>query len=64
MYLGQVRETLSPEESQKLVQELLYIPGKLESILDHDSVYDDIAKACSAPPIFFSSGAAFISPSR
>jgi glucosamine--fructose-6-phosphate aminotransferase (isomerizing) len=44
MYLGQVREKLLPEESRKLVQELVRVPGKMESILDHDSIYDDIVK--------------------
>src|SRR3989441_9529359 len=33
MYLGQVREKLSGEESKKLVQELIRIPGKLEAVL-------------------------------
>ena len=44
MYLGQVRETLSPEESRALVQELVRIPGKLEAILDHDTIYDELVK--------------------
>ena len=44
MYLGQAREVLSSEESQALVQELVWLPGKLESVLDHDSIYDDLVK--------------------
>jgi glucosamine--fructose-6-phosphate aminotransferase (isomerizing) len=44
MYLGQMRETLSPEESRALVQELVRIPGKLETILDHDTIYDELVK--------------------
>ncbi|HZU24888.1 MAG TPA: glutamine--fructose-6-phosphate transaminase (isomerizing), partial [Bryobacteraceae bacterium] len=44
MYLGQARETLSPELSRRLVQELVRVPGKLESILDHDSIYDELVK--------------------
>jgi len=44
MYLGQVREKLSADESRTLVQELVRVPGKLESILDHDTIYDDIVK--------------------
>jgi glucosamine--fructose-6-phosphate aminotransferase (isomerizing) len=44
MYLGQVRETLGAEESSKLVQELVRLPGKLETILSHDSIYDDLVK--------------------
>src|SRR5690349_14352265 len=39
MYLGQVREVLSAEDSIKLVQELLHIPGLLEAILGHDGIY-------------------------
>jgi glucosamine--fructose-6-phosphate aminotransferase (isomerizing) len=44
MYLGQARETLSPEDSRMLVQELVRIPGKLESLLEHDSMYDELVK--------------------
>ena len=44
MYLGQVRETLTSEESTKLVQELIQIPGKLESVLSQENVYDDLVR--------------------
>ncbi|HTW66267.1 MAG TPA: glutamine--fructose-6-phosphate transaminase (isomerizing) [Bryobacteraceae bacterium] len=44
LYLGQVRETLSAEESCKLVQELVRLPGKLETILGHELVYDELVK--------------------
>jgi glutamine---fructose-6-phosphate transaminase (isomerizing) len=44
MYLGQVRETLSAEESSKLVQELVKLPGKLETILSHESIDDELVK--------------------
>ncbi len=44
MYLGQIRETLSAEVSATLVQELVRIPGKLETILSRDSIYDDLVK--------------------
>ena len=44
MYLGQVRETLSEPESRSLVQELVKLPGKMEAVLDHDAIYDDLAK--------------------
>ena len=43
-YLGQVRETLKPEESHNLVQELIRIPGKLETVLSRDSVYEELVK--------------------
>ncbi|HXF25907.1 MAG TPA: glutamine--fructose-6-phosphate transaminase (isomerizing), partial [Bryobacteraceae bacterium] len=44
MYLGQVREALSPEDSRNLVQELVRLPGKLEVLLGYESVYDDLVK--------------------
>ncbi len=44
MYLGQVRETLSPEASATLVQELALIPKKLEQVLANTSVYDELVK--------------------
>ena len=44
MYLGQVRETLTADESRGLVQELIRIPGKLEALLEHDAVYDALVK--------------------
>ena len=44
MYLGQARGALTPEESSKLVQELIRIPGKLETILSQENVYDDLVK--------------------
>ena len=44
MYLGQVREALPQEESQDLVQELIRLPGKLETVLSQDSIYDELVK--------------------
>ncbi len=44
MYLGQVRETLSAEESGCLVQELVKLPGRLETVLSHDGIYDELVK--------------------
>ena len=44
MYLGQVRETLSAEESSKLVQELVRLPGKLETILSRESIDEELVK--------------------
>ena len=44
MYLGQSRETLSGDQSRALMQELMCIPGKLETILDQDSIYDELVK--------------------
>ncbi|HTC91733.1 MAG TPA: glutamine--fructose-6-phosphate transaminase (isomerizing), partial [Bryobacteraceae bacterium] len=44
MYLGQVRETLTPEQSGCLVQELVQLPGRLETVLSHESIYDELVK--------------------
>jgi glucosamine--fructose-6-phosphate aminotransferase (isomerizing) len=44
MYLGQVRETLTPEQSACLVQELVRLPGKLEAMLSQEGIYDDLVK--------------------
>src|SRR5271156_5124186 len=44
MHLGQVRETLSAEESAKLVQELVKLPGRLETVLSHEGIYDELVK--------------------
>src|SRR5499427_1332440 len=39
MYLGQAKEKLDRSASGCLVQELLRIPGKLETVLSHDAMY-------------------------
>jgi glutamine---fructose-6-phosphate transaminase (isomerizing) len=44
MYLGQVRGTITPEQSRAAVQELTRIPGKLETILTNDAACDELAK--------------------
>ncbi|MBX9602516.1 MAG: glutamine--fructose-6-phosphate transaminase (isomerizing) [Bryobacteraceae bacterium] len=44
MYLGQARGVLSAEESRRLVQELAELPGKLETLLRHEAVYDDLTR--------------------
>ncbi len=44
MYLGQVREVLSSDDSLNLVQELVRLPGKLEAILSHTAIYEDLEK--------------------
>ena len=45
MYLGQVRETLDPAKSLKLVEQLLRLPAQLEEILRRDAIYEDLTKA-------------------
>ena len=44
MYLGQKRQTLDEDTSKCLVQELLRIPGKLETLLSNDGIYDEMVK--------------------
>src|ERR1700732_1968359 len=44
MYLGQAKERLDEATSRCLVQELLSIPGKLETVLPDEAVYDDLQR--------------------
>jgi glucosamine--fructose-6-phosphate aminotransferase (isomerizing) len=44
MHLGQGRGALDDGTSRCLVQELLRIPGKLETILQQDAVYEELAR--------------------
>ncbi len=44
MYLGQSNGNVDEAASRRLVQELLHIPGKLETILSHDAVYEALAR--------------------
>jgi glucosamine--fructose-6-phosphate aminotransferase (isomerizing) len=43
LYLGQSRETLDASASRCLVQELCRLPGKLETVLSHDALYEELA---------------------
>jgi glucosamine--fructose-6-phosphate aminotransferase (isomerizing) len=47
MYLGQVRGTLTSEAAVRLTQEMVQIPGKLEHILQHTEVYEELSKHLS-----------------
>src|SRR5947207_807708 len=44
MYLGQANGNLPDEQSCCLVQELVRLPGKLETVLAHDAVYEALAR--------------------
>src|ERR1700686_2441654 len=44
MYLGQANQKLDPDTSRCLVQELVRLPGKLETVLSQDQACDDLAK--------------------
>jgi glucosamine--fructose-6-phosphate aminotransferase (isomerizing) len=44
MFLGQKRNTLSTDQSIRLVQELTKIPSKLEALLGHDELCEQLAK--------------------
>lgn len=47
MYLGQVRGTLDSKASCALVQELAQIPGKLEQVLAHTEIYEELTRNLS-----------------
>jgi len=44
VYLGQVRGTLTDEQSKQLLTELTRMPGKLETLLTRDEETEDLAK--------------------
>ncbi len=43
-HLGQIRGVMGEEASREFVQELVRIPGKLETILSHDAQYEELAR--------------------
>jgi len=47
MYLGQVRGVLGDEQSKCLMQELLLVPGKLETVLSRDPILEELARPLS-----------------
>ena len=47
LYLAQVREKISEDESKAIVHELLRIPAKLETVLSSDGNYDDLVRVLS-----------------
>ncbi len=47
VYLGQVRKRLEGPSSRCLVQELLRLPHKLETVLSNDAGYETLARALS-----------------
>ena len=44
LYLAQVRGAMSPEQAQEAVQDLTRIPGKLEHLLTHEEICEELAK--------------------
>jgi glutamine---fructose-6-phosphate transaminase (isomerizing) len=44
MYLGQANQRLDESASRCLMQELMRIPGKLETVLAHDGVYEALGR--------------------
>jgi glutamine---fructose-6-phosphate transaminase (isomerizing) len=63
MYLGQARGDAASDQSRALVEELCRIPGKLETVLSHDAVYEELARKLFRAGDFCSWGGACISPS-
>jgi glucosamine--fructose-6-phosphate aminotransferase (isomerizing) len=43
-YLGQIRGLMDEEKSRCFVQELIRIPGKIETILGHDSKFEELGR--------------------
>ena len=44
LYLAQAREKITAEQSRALVGELTRIPGKLETVLGEEAIYDELVK--------------------
>jgi glucosamine--fructose-6-phosphate aminotransferase (isomerizing) len=44
MYLGQVRGKLTPAASKKIMQELMHLPHKIETILQHDAQLEELGR--------------------
>jgi glucosamine--fructose-6-phosphate aminotransferase (isomerizing) len=44
LYLGQERGTLDSSSAGCLVQELCRLPGKLETVLNHDAIYEELGR--------------------
>jgi len=44
LYLAQVRGAMTADQAKDAVQELTHLPGKLENILTHDELCEDLAK--------------------
>jgi glucosamine--fructose-6-phosphate aminotransferase (isomerizing) len=44
LYLGQTRGVLDEATSRCLVQELLHIPARLETVLSHDPMFEELAR--------------------
>ena len=55
MYLGQVRGKLSDAESSRLMKELMKLPGRMETVLAEEEIYDELVKH-----LFRSSGFLFL----
>src|SRR5579883_299656 len=47
MYLGQTNHRLNESASTSLMQELMRIPGKMETVLSNDAIYDTLARELS-----------------
>ncbi|HSW50720.1 MAG TPA: glutamine--fructose-6-phosphate transaminase (isomerizing) [Bryobacteraceae bacterium] len=44
LHLGRVRGALDQEACRRLTQELLGIPAKLEAVLSHEAIYEELAR--------------------
>jgi glucosamine--fructose-6-phosphate aminotransferase (isomerizing) len=44
LHMGRLRGTLNEDACRRLAQELMGIPAKLEAVLSHDAIYEELAK--------------------
>ncbi len=44
LFLAQNRGTITEDEQRRLVQDLVRLPGKLEAVLSHDAMYEELAR--------------------
>ena len=44
LHLGQTRGVLSDEESQRITQEMLKLPAKMERVLSEEDIYEELTK--------------------
>ncbi len=47
LYLAQMRQTLTPDETRRYMSELTRLPGKLETLLAREEEYEDLAREYS-----------------
>jgi len=66
MYLGQERKVLDGPRLRGLIQELHRIPGKLETVLSNDAMYESLARDLyhASDALYLGRGIHFPMPSK